>query len=81
MFAGLTKLEALAVTVAFTVGVNLDSVITDLNRAYLPKGSRQPAVDASAARARLMLGFATASTAVSPVEAFVVVIISTMIPN
>ena len=81
MFAGLTKLEALAVAVAFTVRVNLDSIITDLDRAYLPKGSRQPTVDASAARARLMFCLAAAGVTVAPIEAFIVVIISTMIPN
>ena len=35
MLAGLTKLKALAVTVAFTVRVNLDSVFTDFDRANL----------------------------------------------
>ena len=35
MFAGLAKLEALAVAVAFTIRVHLDRVITDLDRANL----------------------------------------------
>ena len=81
MLAGLAKLEALTVTVAFTVRVNLDGVITNLDRANLPKWSCQAAVNASAARTRLMLCLAAAGVTVAPIEAFVVVIISTMIPN
>ena len=81
MLAGLTKLKALTVTVAFTVRVNLDSVITDLDRTYLSKWARQSAVNASAARTRLMFCLAAAGVTVAPVEAFVIVIISTMIPN
>ena len=81
MLAGLAKLEALTVTVAFTVWVNLDSVITDLDRAHLPKWPCQTAVNASAARARLMFCLAAAGVTVAPIEAFVVVIIPTMIPN
>ena len=81
MFAGLTKLEALAATVAFTVRIDLYSVITNLDRTYLPEGSRQPAINASTARTRLMFCLAAAGVTVAPVEAFVIVIISTMIPN
>jgi len=81
VFAGFTKFEAFAVAVALTVRINLDSVVTDFDRAHLTKWARQTAVNASAARTRLMFCLTAAGVTVAPIEAFVVVIISTMIPN
>tara|TARA_Y100001970_G_C14113827_1_gene792422 strand:+ start:146 stop:391 length:246 start_codon:yes stop_codon:yes gene_type:complete len=80
MLAGLAKLEAFAIAVALTVRINLDSVITNFDRANLPKWPRQPTVDTSTARARLMLSFTAACAAVGPIEAFIIVVVTTTIP-
>ena len=80
MLAGLAKLEALAVAIAFTVRVNLDSVITNLDRANLPEGSSQSAIDTSNAAAAFVLSFTGACATVGPIEAFIIVIVSTTIP-
>ena len=80
MFAGLAKLEAFTVTVAFTVRVNLDCIITDFDGADLPKRSSQSAIDTSNAAAAFVLSFTGACATVGPIEAFVVVIVTTMIP-
>ena len=80
MLTGLAKLEAFTVAVALTVRVYLDCVITDFDCANLPKWTSQSAIDTGTAAAAFVFGFAATSAAVGPIKAFVVVIVTTMIP-
>ena len=81
MFTLFAELEAFAVAVLLTVRVNFDGVITDLNSANLaPRTASDTPVDACAAVAAFMLGFTATSAAVGPIEAFIIVIVSTTIP-
>jgi hypothetical protein len=76
VLALLTELEALARAVLRVVGVNLDSIITDSDR---PRSGpvRHGAVVAFTTTRAIMLCFVTATRAVAPVIAFVVVVPTT----
>ena len=81
MLALLAEFEAFAVAILLTVRVDFDGVITDLNGANLaPRTAGDTPVDACAAAAAFMLGFAGASAAVGPIEAFIIIVVSTTIP-
>ena len=90
MLALLAEFEAFAVAILLTVRVDFDGVITDLNltkaRLHLndadlaPRTASDTPVDACAAAAAFMLGFAGASAAVGPIEAFIIIVVSTTIP-
>ena len=82
MLTLLAELEAFAVAILLAVRINFDGVITDLNSSNLALRTASDApVDACAAAAAFMLGFAATRAAVGPIEAFIIVIIATMIPN
>jgi hypothetical protein len=78
----LAELEALAIAILLAVRVDFDGIITDLNSAdcTLYSTSNSTIVTRDTAP-RLVFCFAATPRAKAPIEAFVIVIISTMIPN
>jgi len=76
----LAKLEALARAVLCTVGINLHGILTDSNRPGTGPAGETSIITRHAAT-RLVLGLAVAAVAVAPIKAFIVIIISTMIPD
>ena len=81
MLTLLAEFEAFAVAILLTVRVNFDGVITDLNGANLtPRTASDTPVDACAAAAAFMLGSGAACVTVGPIEAFIIVVVSTTIP-
>ena len=90
MLALLAEFEAFAVAILLTVRVDFDGVITDLNltkaRLHLndadlaPRTASDAPVNACAAAAGFMLSFAATGAAVGPIEAFIIIVVSTTIP-
>jgi len=81
VLALLAEFEAFAVAILLTVRVDFDGVITDLNGANLaPRTASDAPVNACAAAAGFMLSFAATGAAVGPIEAFIIVVVSTTIP-
>jgi hypothetical protein len=76
VLALLAELEALARAVLRIVGVNLDSIITDSDRPWSGPARHGAVVTLTTTRA-IMLCFVTATRAVAPVIAFVVVVPTT----
>ena len=79
MLALLAELEALAAAVLCTVGINLNSVITNSDSSRTGPTRETPIITRHAATG-LVFRFTAASRAVAPIEAFIIVVVSTTVP-
>jgi hypothetical protein len=78
----LAKLEAFAVAVLLTVRIDFDDVITDSHLAYLTLHTLSEAtVVTRATVTHFVLSLTTACTTIAPIEAFIIIIVTTMVPN
>jgi len=76
----LAKLEALARAVFLTIRVSLDGVFTDSHRARASRAICETPIITIHAAAGLVFRFAATPGAIAPVKAFIIVVVSTIVP-